>query len=442
MDFPPPSERQARIIWTSLTSLSLVLGLALIGVVFWGLGLLIQLLSPVLWPLAVAVVLAYLLSPVVNWLETRGISRVRALSMVFVGAGLILLGALGSIVPQAIFQARDLASQVPTFVSKLQTKVQSWLDHPPAPLRSLLPSDFQKRLDDFQDRRGPGRTNAQVDLTNAVLISQPLVLTNAEPVLTNLFGGTNAADPAAPWWVKAVNPNSLRSVGTWFAAVTPDVLRWALGQVGRVASWFGLLAGLFLIPVYAFFLLLEEKSIARTWTDYLPVADEQIKKEAVFVLRSINDALIVFFRGQVLVAMCDGVMYAVGFLLIGLPYALLIGLLACFVTIIPFLGAAVTCGLALIIAIVQFGDWQHPLLVLVVFGVVQFIEGFVLQPKIVGDRVGLHPLMVIIALMVGTTLLGGILGGILAIPLTAALKVLMAHYVWKTGSISPVDSKT
>jgi predicted PurR-regulated permease PerM len=443
MDFPPPSERQARIIWTSLTSLSLVLGLALIGVVFWGLGLLIQLLSPVLWPLAVAVVLAYLLSPVVNWLEVRGISRVRALSMVFVGTGLILLGALGSIVPQAIFQARDLASQVPTFVSKLQTQVQTWLDHPPAPLRSLLPSDFQKRLDEFQHRRVPGRTNSQVEITtNAVLISQPLVLTNSEPMLTNLFGGTNATDPAAPWWVKAVNPNSLRSVGTWFAAVTPDVLRWALGQVGKVASWFGLLAGLFLIPVYAFFLLLEEKSIARTWTDYLPVADEQIKKEAVFVLRSINDALIVFFRGQVLVALCDGVMYAVGFLLIGLPYALLIGLLACFVTIIPFLGAAVTCGLALIIAIVQFGDWQHPLLVLVVFGVVQFIEGFVLQPKIVGDRVGLHPLMVIIALMVGTTLLGGILGGILAIPLTAALKVLMAHYVWKTGSISPVDAKS
>jgi predicted PurR-regulated permease PerM len=66
-----------------------------------------------------------------------------------------------------------------------------------------------------------------------------------------------------------------------------------------------------------------------------------------------------------------------------------------------------------------------------VFSVVQFIEGFLLQPKIVGDRVGLHPLTVIVALMVGTTLLGGILGGILAIPLTAALRVLMAHYVWK-----------
>ena len=442
MDFPPPSERQARIIWTSLTSLSLVLGVALIGVVFWGLGFLIQLLSPVLWPLAVAVVLAYLLSPVVNWLEVRGISRVRALALVFAGSGLLFLGVLGSILPQAILEARDLASQVPTFVVKLQTKVQNWLDHPPAPLRSLLPSELQNRLDEFQRRQVPGRTNSPAEAaTNAALEVSPLQLTSPAPLLTNQLGGTNALDPAAPWWGKALNPNSLRSVGTWFATVTPDILRWGLGQVGRVASWFGLVAGLFLIPVYAFFLLLEEKSIARTWTDYLPVADEKIKKEAVFVLRSINDALIVFFRGQVLVALCDGVMYAIGFLLIGLPYALLIGLLACFVTIIPFLGAAITCGLALIIAIVQSGDWQQPLLVLVVFGVVQFIEGFVLQPKIVGDRVGLHPLMVIIALMVGTTLLGGILGGILAIPLTAAFKVLMAHYVWKAGTISTVDSK-
>lgn len=77
------------------------------------------------------------------------------------------------------------------------------------------------------------------------------------------------------------------------------------------------------------------------------------------------------------------------------------------------------------------GDWQHPLLVVAVFSVVQTLEGFVIQPKIMGDRVVLHPVTIIIALMVGTTLLGGILGGILAIPLTAALRVLMFRYVWK-----------
>jgi predicted PurR-regulated permease PerM len=79
---------------------------------------------------------------------------------------------------------------------------------------------------------------------------------------------------------------------------------------------------------------------------------------------------------------------------------------------------------------VTYGDWLHPLLALGVYGLVQFLEGFVIQPKIMGDRVGLHPLTIIIALMVGTTLLGGILGAILAIPLTAALRVVMFRYVW------------
>ena len=87
--------------------------------------------------------------------------------------------------------------------------------------------------------------------------------------------------------------------------------------------------------------------------------------------------------------------------------------------------------LALVIALVQYGDWLHPLLVLGVFAVVQALEGLVIQPKIMGDRVGLHPLTIIIAVMAGTTLFGGLLGGILAIPLTAALRVLMFRYVWK-----------
>jgi predicted PurR-regulated permease PerM len=129
--------------------------------------------------------------------------------------------------------------------------------------------------------------------------------------------------------------------------------------------------------------------------------------------------------------MCDGVLYGLGFAIIGLPYAILIGALAMVLTIIPFLGAIVTCGSALLIALVSSGSWQQPALVVLVFALVQGLEGYVLQPKIIGDRVGLHPMVIIIALMVGTTLLGGILGGILAIPLAAALRVIMFRYVWK-----------
>jgi predicted PurR-regulated permease PerM len=121
-------------------------------------------------------------------------------------------------------------------------------------------------------------------------------------------------------------------------------------------------------------------------------------------------------------------------LCIGLPYAVLIGAMAIVLTMIPFLGAIVTCVAALLIALVTYGDWLHPLLVLAVFAVVQTLEGLVISPKIMGDRVGLHPVTIIISVMVGTTLLGGLLGGILAIPLTAALRVVMFRYVWKGRS--------
>src|SRR5206468_10648551 len=171
---------------------------------------------------------------------------------------------------------------------------------------------------------------------------------------------------------------------------------------GRVISWFGVLAGLALIPVYTFYFLLEKRRISSRWTDYLPVADSGFKTELVFVLKSINDYLIAFFRGQVLVAICDGIFYTIGFLIIGLPYAVLLGVMATFLTIIPFLGAITTCVVALVIALVSSGNWHQPALVLAVFAVVQTLEGFVIQPKIIGDRVGLHPLTIIIALMVGT----------------------------------------
>ena len=99
---------------------------------------------------------------------------------------------------------------------------------------------------------------------------------------------------------------------------------------------------------------------------------------------------------------------------------------------------------SVILAAVQFKDWLHPLLVVGVFVLVQILEGFVISPKIMGDRVGLHPLTIIIAVLVGTTLMGGILGGVLAIPLTAALRVIMFRYVWHkrepaTGTSAPAD---
>jgi predicted PurR-regulated permease PerM len=416
MNFPPPSPQQARIIWAALTGLAFAIILALIVGLVWGMGRVLGVLSPVVWPIAVAAVLAYLLDPVVDFFERRRIPRARAIGLVFLIALFLVLGIFSSVVPRLVVETRQLITEVPAFIAKMESRATAWVNEPPAPLRDLL-----KRL----GVQWPGK----VSETNAVS-----VVTNSLPadVSAPPEAGTNAPPALAPSTLFGqIDRETVQKATEWVGSALKSTGGWLGRQFSRLTGLFGIIAGLALIPIYLFYLLSEKRFIADNWTAYLPVTDSMFKEEMIFVIRSINDYLIAFFRGQVLVAMCDGVLYGIGFALIGLPYAFLTGVVAMALTIIPFLGAIVTCGAALLIAVVTFGDWQHPLLVLGVFAVVQGIEGYVLQPKILGDRVGLHPMVIIVAIMTGTTLLGGILGGILAIPLAAALRVIMFRYVWK-----------
>ena len=419
MSLPSPSPRQSRLIWMAITGMAAAVLTALLVGLVWGLGELLHILSPVLWPLAVAGVLAYLLDPVVDFFERKRVRRPRAIILVFGIAVAVFLGLLSSVVPQVVKESRQLAERVPVYVSKVQKSVGDWLKNPPELVRKLLKSVLK------DDKARAPAPNTTALATNSVTP----VDTNA-PTIT-LATPSSASTNEASMLDLLLGKVDARQAGPWAVAQGQKVGKWLFGQAARVASFFGILAGLALVPAYAFYFLLEKRGIETKWTDYLPIANSEAKNELVFVLKSINDCLIVFFRSQVLVAICDGVLYTIGFLIIGLPYSVLLGVMATALTMIPFLGAIATCGTALVIAFAQNPGWQGPLGVLVVFAVVQTLEGFVIQPKIMGDRIGLHPLTIIIALMFGTTLLGGILGGILAIPLTAAGRVLMFRYVWK-----------
>jgi predicted PurR-regulated permease PerM len=372
----PPTEKQTRILWFALTGLAIAAVIALVVAAFWGLGRLLNLLSPVLWPLAIAAVVACLLSPLVDWIEARKLPRVRAIVLVFIAAFGLLGAVLASVIPQVVVETQQLADKVPEYSDRLQTRVAAFIAHPPEFLRRFFPKPAD--------------------------------------------GATGSS----------LNTETLASAKGWLTDNLPKMGSWLLAQIGKVASGFSLLAGLALVPIYAFYFLLEQRGIEKHWKKYLPVQESSAKEEIVFVLDSINGYLVAFFRGQVLVAMCVAVLYTIGFLLVGVNYAFLLGFAAVFLTMIPFLGAIVICVTALLLAFVQYGDWAHPLMVLGVFALVQTAESLVISPKIIGNRVGLHPLVIIIAVMTGTTLLGGLLGGILAIPLAAALRVIMARYVW------------
>jgi predicted PurR-regulated permease PerM len=411
MDFPPPSEKQARVIWLAVTGLAIAVLVALMVGLVWGLGRVMDILSPVLWPLAMAGVLAYLLDPVVDFLEKKGLSRRKAIVGVFVLA-LLIAALIGSIVvPQIMVETRQLADKIPVYKVRLQDRAERWTSNSPTWLRMLVPHQPVAAPEPVPPRGG-----------------QPA---EADPSTVASVHGDVPAAAESPQPPSSLAPTTLKSVTDLVAVVLPTAGNWLVRVFSIIATVFGIIAGLALVPVYAFYLLLEKRGIESSWTDCLPVADSKFKDELVFVLGSINGYLIAFFRGQVLVAICDAVLYTIGFLAIGLPYAVLIGATAVLLTMIPYLGAITLCAAALVVAVVQYGDWLHPLLVLCVFGVVQTLEGLVISPRIMGDRVELHPLAIIIAVVAGTTLLGGLLGGILAIPLAAVLRVVLARYVWK-----------
>src|SRR3989337_2910459 len=135
-----------------------------------------------------------------------------------------------------------------------------------------------------------------------------------------------------------------------------------------------------------------------------------------------------FLRGQCVVMLILGVMYGLGLWLVGLDLGLLIGIIAGLLTFIPYLGPTSGVVLGTTAAVVQFGDWKHVAGVLAVFGIGQVIESYWLTPKLVGDRIGLHPVAVILAVLAGGQLFG-FLGMLRALPVAAVANVLLRFAV-------------
>lgn len=194
-----------------------------------------------------------------------------------------------------------------------------------------------------------------------------------------------------------------------------------IGQSGQVVIlWFSYLV---LIPVVTFYLL-------RDWDILVARIKELIPRTYVFktvqLCRECDDVLAEFLRGQLLLMLAQGLIYTIGLWVVGLEFALLIGMLAGLVSFVPYLGVIVGVVVAGIAAIMQFQELMPVIYVLMVFGVGQMIEGMVLSPWLVGDRIGLHPVAVIFAVMAGGQLFG-FFGVLMALPAAAIITVLLRH---------------
>ncbi len=184
-----------------------------------------------------------------------------------------------------------------------------------------------------------------------------------------------------------------------------------------------IVGNLVLIPVVTFYLLRDWDVLVGRIHELLPRKSEGV---IVKLAKQSDEVLGSFLRGQLLVMLALGIIYSVGLGLVGLEFALLIGLLAGLVSFVPYLGFIIGILVAGTAAILQFHDFLHVALVAVVFIIGQVAEGMFLTPKLVGDRIGLHPVAVIFAVLAGGQLFGFV-GVLIALPLAAVIAVIMRY---------------
>ena len=190
---------------------------------------------------------------------------------------------------------------------------------------------------------------------------------------------------------------------------------------GRFVIW---VTGLFLVPLVTFYLMRDWHRLLDVLRDLLP---RNIEPTVVGLTRDCDEALGGFLRGQLLVMLSLGAIYALGLWLVGLNNGIAIGMIAGLVSFVPYLGAITGVLLAGVTAVIQNFDFWFLFSVAVVFTVGQLIESFVLTPNLVGDRIGMHPVLVVFTVLAGGQLFGFI-GVLLALPVAAAGTVLVRYF--------------
>ena len=354
--------RQAKTIGAAITTISALLILLALGLLAWLAALFFRTFSGVFLPLAVGGVAALVFRPYYDWLRRTGrLPVAAAVAAVFLSA-LVPLGVFVAFFGSlAISQLVGLAAQVP-----------EWWNNGRALLDAQLP-----RVSEVLDSLGLS------DRLREVAVAQ---------------------QGAIVGWLRTVG---MQAVTAGFGLAR---------GLGALLSWI-------ITPVsFAYFLT----AGFRLDTDrVLPFLKPETREDVNYLLHEFVDITVAFFRGQLIIALLQGVLFAAGFSLVGLRYGFVIGLALGLLNAIPYLGNMIGLAIAIPIAFFQAdGGWLTCLLVLAVVLVVQQIESWFLTPKIMGQRTGLHFMAIVVAVFFWGTALGGILGLVVAIPLTAFLASL------------------
>lgn len=348
---------QKKVIACAVTGLAGVVLLALFVGVIAMTAKFIAMFNTVIWPIVIALLLAMLLQPVCDFLERRlRFSRSIAIFSLFVLLVAVLVGVLFFLVPAIVNQATELVHQIPVIWGKLLENFPQFAEW------------LEERLRDgglVERIKENGHLGAQLKtLAMAALPKLQMI------------------------WIKA-------------------------------EGFFAQLVAAAVVPIYFYYLIYGRHDlIGKFEKEFTAIMPKRIVADIAFLMRQFRDIVLAFFRGQFIVVTCYGAILAIGFFFAGLPGAILFGLGLGYLNMIPYFGTVVGLCVILPLAFFAGGIWMLAT-VIGVFCVAQLIEAYWLTPKIMEHHTGLHPMVIMISIFFWAIALDGILGMVLAVPLTA-----------------------
>jgi len=411
-----PTNPQRRILWTALTAVAATSLLGVAALVFFGFITFLSWSYPILLPIGLAVIIALVLEPLVNFFQKYGVPRSRA------SIEVCLLAVFGFLIFW-FFLSRPLVDEAGKFFHNLPGIINAGVDE----LESGMAGPSEKSP--LELRQTPP-TDVLTSTTHRLTVTEPATNQSLELSLATPETGTPGnGHSAIQTWLKTNLPAIQETIQKNLA----NLVYSALGPVGQA---FGFVLGFGFVPIYVYYFLADQDRITNHWQELVPLRRSKLRDEVVAVIAEINRSLVSYFRGQIIVAACNGVLTSIGLWIIGVPYWQVLGIITGALSIVPFLGIICSIIPALLLGFLSAKNdptlqWLRPLLVLGVFAVVQMTESMFITPRVQSHSTGLHPLAIILGILFWSMLLPGLLGPIVAVPLTCAVVVLLRRYVWQ-----------
>ncbi|MFP6854374.1 MAG: AI-2E family transporter, partial [Opitutales bacterium] len=326
----------------------------------------------------------------------------RTLSVLALYALVLLASGLGSflVAPKVLAQVDDLTTSAPEWPRQIQESLHEWL---PQEAQGMVEAVILQINDSWGDV-------FKVDDLNATQSQQEI-----SP------GDEETRERRRREMERNQKEEKILKEGEALA----EKASVALAKAKAVLfSFFKQITYLAIIPIYMFYFLGTRRDLLDDVEEQLGFLRSSLRSDLIFLTREFVTIVVAFFRGQLLIAMIMGSLYALGFYFAGLQFGLALGLLFGLLNVVPYLGSIVGLSVVVPLAYFQEGGGLNTLgFCMSAFAVVQLLESYYLTPKIMGRQTGMHPVVVIVAIFFWGTALGGILGMIAAIPLTAFLIV-------------------